>query len=856
MLDGRVNPDCGGGSHGEVRVVAAAAKRRTGPTRDGPSSCLRCLVQPQQAQALLELVERSTSTGVWAFDLVQGRLQWSDQLALIHGAAPGYAPLATEPFTHVVQEQRDALASLVRQCERHGTPFDTEVQVVTLQGRRIWVRYVGRAVTGGDGRITGIEGLVQEVAPHGHPEGTLLRHTVSMGGAMGSGEAFATIDPHGRITYVNEKAEQLLGLPGAGLIGRSIWALFRKRARLKLEEQFRQALARNASFEVAEMDARMAHWLELRAYPFGAGLAVHLRDVTARHKAQEQLVLLEGSIARLNDIVIITEAGPFAYPGPRIVFVNEAFERRTGYAKEEVLGRTPRILQGAKTDRAVLDRIRSAMEQWERVRVDIVNYTKAGEPFWVDLDVSPVWDRERKLTHWVAVGRDITERKNAEEKIQYLAFYDPLTQLPNRQLLMDRLQDAVAAGREGALMFIDLDNFKVLNDTMGHQKGDLLLQQVARRLRSCVSAPDLVARLGGDEFVILLEDREDKPLDPAEAAHAVSHRVLSALGEPYVLPGCLHHGTCSIGVTLFGREPSAMSELLKQADLAMYGAKNAGRDTVRFFDPGMQLLATAHAALAADLRQAWRDKALQVEYQPQVGPAGMTGAEALLRWDHAQRGVVAPSDFVPAAEETGLIIPIGRWVLETACAQLAQWARRADRSHLEIAVNVSVAQFRHPDFVDEVMRAVVASGIEPRKLTLELTESLLADGIEVTVAKMGSLKDMGVQLSLDDFGIGYSALSYLKRLPLDQLKIDREFVKEILTDTNDAAIARTIIGLARSLGLDVVAEGVESEAQRDYLARQGCERYQGYLFCHPLPIERLEAFMDALPTPEPSAAVK
>jgi diguanylate cyclase (GGDEF)-like protein/PAS domain S-box-containing protein len=574
-------------------------------------------------------------------------------------------------------------------------------------------------------------------------------------------------------------------------------------------------------------------------------------------------MLLEGSIARLNDIVIITEAAPFRAPGPRIVFVNEAFERRTGYSREEVLGHSPRFLQGRDTQRAQLDRIRSALEQWERVRVDLINYTKAGEPYWVDLDVSPVWDESRRLTHWVAVGRDITERKRDEEKIQYLAFYDPLTQLPNRQMLLDRLDEVIGngQGRDGALMFIDLDNFKVLNDTLGHQKGDLLLQQVARRLRNCVAKGDLVARLGGDEFVVLLENTPEKPLEPLTAARAVSQRILEGLGEPYVLPGYLHHSTCSIGVTLFGRAPSSVHELLKQADLAMYQAKAAGRNAVRFFDPEMQAVASENAALAADLRQAWRDNHLKIEYQPQVGMDGrMTGVEALLRWEHPQRGLVQPDHFIPTAEETSLIIPIGHWVLESACAQLALWARRPDRAHLSIAVNVSVRQFRHPDFIDEVMSCVRRAGVPPGKLKLELTESLLMKNIEATIAKMRNLKDMGVRLSVDDFGIGYSSLSYLKQLPIDELKIDRGFIKDILTDGNDAAIAGTIIGLCRNLGLEVIAEGVETEEQRQFLARQGCHRYQGYLFCRPVPVEELEAFIERVEggtrlTPEPSSAV-
>jgi diguanylate cyclase (GGDEF)-like protein len=416
--------------------------------------------------------------------------------------------------------------------------------------------------------------------------------------------------------------------------------------------------------------------------------------------------------------------------------------------------------------------------------------------------------------------------------------------------------------RDGALMFIDLDNFKVLNDTLGHQKGDMLLQQVARRLRNCVAKGDVVARLGGDEFVVLLENTPEKPLDPLTAAQKVSQRILEGLGEPYVLPGYLHHSTCSIGVTLFGRTPSSVNELLKQADLAMYQAKAAGRNAVRFFDPEMQAVATANAALASDLRIAWRENHLKIEYQPQVGMDGtMTGVEALLRWEHPARGIVHPDEFIPTAEETSLIIPIGHWVLEAACSQLALWARRPDRAHLSIAVNVSVRQFRHPDFIDDVMTCVRRVGVPADKLKLELTESLLADGLDVTVAKMRSLKEMGVRLSVDDFGIGYSSLSYLKRLPIDELKIDRAFIKDILTDTNDAAIAGTIIGLCRSLGLEVIAEGVETEEQRAFLARQGCYRYQGYLFCRPLPIDQLEAFLanrgpePAGVTPEPSSVV-
>jgi diguanylate cyclase (GGDEF)-like protein/PAS domain S-box-containing protein len=800
--------------------------------------------------SLLKLAERTAFVGTWTLDVASGAIEWSDQLAAIHDAPPGFRPPAEDPFGFYAPEWRDKIIALVDECASTGTPFDEEMQIVTLKGRRAWVRTLGQAVLDETGDVMRVEGAVQEIAPPGYRAGTLMRHTMSMGGAMGGGEAFATVDRQGRFTYLNEQAERLLGRPARELLGRPIWNYFQKTVRLRLEEQFRRSFTTGAKLEAEELDAQLGSRIEMRGYPFGGGMAVHLRDVTARHKSQELLRLLESSIARLNDIVIITEAGPFFEPGPRIVFVNEAFERRTGYSPEEVIGRTPRLLQGPGTQRSELDKIRRAMEQWQPARVDLINYKKSGEAFWVDLEVSPVWDEARKLTHWVAVGRDITERKTAEEKIQYLAFYDPLTRLPNRQLLLDRLHRALSdtdRPHEGALMFIDLDNFKVLNDTLGHQKGDLLLQQVAERLRSCVARGDTVARLGGDEFVILLENSGAKPFEPAAGARAVSERILAKLGEPYQLSGYLHHSTCSIGVTLFGRAPWSVSELLKQADLAMYQAKSAGRNTVRFFDPGMQAVVTANAALATDLRQAWREGQFLIDYQPQVGADGrMTGVEALLRWKHPHRDMVPPAHFIPTAEETSLIVPIGRWVLEQACKQLVEWGRNPARAHLSIAVNVSVRQFRDPDFVDEVMTVIRDYGIVPHKLKLELTESLLAEGIEVTVAKMASLKEMGVALSLDDFGMGYSSLSYLKRLPLDQLKIDREFVKDILTDANDAAIARTIIHLARSLGLGVIAEGVETQEQRAFLAKEGCYEYQGYLFCKPLPVEELEQFMDSL----------
>jgi diguanylate cyclase (GGDEF)-like protein/PAS domain S-box-containing protein len=575
-----------------------------------------------------------------------------------------------------------------------------------------------------------------------------------------------------------------------------------------------------------------------------AGIAIE------RHASEEHLRLLENSIATLNDIVLITEAEPFDEPGPRIVFVNQAFERLTGYTREEVIGKTPRILQGENTQKSELERIRNALKRWEPVRSEVINYKKNGEEIWLDLNIVPLADANGWYTHWVAVERDITERKRSEQEIQHLAFYDPLTKLPNRQLLMDRLeQQLTSSGRTalcGALLFIDLDNFKILNDSHGHDLGDLLLKQVAQRIVDAVRASDTVARLGGDEFVVILENLSADEAEAATQSQNVAEKILHSFTEPFHLPGLEHHTTPSIGIASFGGQRVTVEELLKHADLAMYQAKAAGRNTFRFFNPEMQAMISARIALEEDLRQAIRNQELFLVYQPQVDQSGaVIGLEALLRWQHPTKGMIPPMHFIPLAEDTGLILPIGRMILDIACRQIRQWASVPYARHLEISVNVSARQFRQVDFAEQVFDALQTAGAEPGRLNLELTESLLVENVEDIIDKMMRLKEGGVGFSLDDFGTGYSSLSYLKRLPLEQLKIDQSFVRDILTDPNDAAIVRTIIALGQSLGLSVIAEGVENEAQRDFLYDNGCTSYQGYFFSKPMVIADVEEYLSA-----------
>jgi diguanylate cyclase (GGDEF)-like protein/PAS domain S-box-containing protein len=468
---------------------------------------------------------------------------------------------------------------------------------------------------------------------------------------------------------------------------------------------------------------------------------------------------------------------------------------------------------------------------------------------------APVFSKEGQRKGLAIIGRDITELKAQAAHIEQLAFYDSLTGLPNRSLLRDRLQQAMAVGGrsqlEGALLFIGLDNFKMLNDTKGRDIGDLLLIEVATRLQDCMRSSDTVARLGGtvarlgnDEFVVIINELSKNAQQAAAQAHDVGERVLASINQPFNLQGFEHYCTASIGISLFRGDEIGMDGLLKQADIAMYQAKTSGRNTVRFFDPDMQATLEARATLEADLHHALSQQQFKLFFQIQVNAANQPiGAEALLRWQHPKRGLVAPLQFIPLAEDTGLVLPIGLWVLETACAQIKAWEANPLACELQLAVNVSARQFHQPDFVEQVRAALNKTGADPTRLKLELTESVVLDNINNTVAKMHELKEIGVRFSMDDFGTGYSSLSYLTQLPLDQLKIDQSFMRNIGTKPTDAVIVQTIISMGNSLGMEVIAEGVENEEQRDFLERNGCRAYQGYLFSKPVPIGEFEALI-------------
>ncbi len=537
-------------------------------------------------------------------------------------------------------------------------------------------------------------------------------------------------------------------------------------------------------------------------------------------------------------------------------FMNEAALTMLGYAEHEVIGRnihdlihhhfpdgTPCPFQECE--------IHNVLNAEKHRKGEAGFFRKNGTIFPVSYVATPIVE---ELTHepQLVIGfRDITEQKAAEEQIQNLAFYDPLTQLPNRRLLWDRIKLAIASAsrhhQHCALLYIDLDNFKSVNDSYGHDTGDLLLQQVALRLMACTREGDTIARLGGDEFVVLLEDLGADSFVAASHSEAVSKKIISSLNRPFQVNSSEFNCTPSIGITLFDHHNTSIEELFKQADIAMYQAKKAGRNTLRFFDPDMQQAIMSRIAMETDLRNAILElEQMVLFYQAQVDIEGrIVGAEALVRWKHPEHGIVSPAEFIPVAEESGLILPLGHWVIQTACKQLVAWARHPATEQLCLAVNVSPRQFRMPTFAEEVLALVNHFGVNPRKLKLEITEGVLLENINEVIEKLNTLKVKGIDISLDDFGTGYSSLQYLKKLPITQLKIDKSFVQDIAEDRNDRAIVRTIIAMAKALDINVIAEGVETEEQRLILLNKGCTRFQGYLFGKPLPIDQFE---DSLPT--------
>ena len=595
----------------------------------------------------------------------------------------------------------------------------------------------------------------------------------------------------------------------------------------------------------ADGSSRWLRWLDLPVFDED-GRCVEIRsigqDITAHKEAELRLRQLALAVEQSPNAIVITDTAG------HIEYVNEAFERTTGYTAAEAIGHNPRILNAGKTPAATYADLWATLSRGEVWRGEFVNTRKDGGTYTELATIAPIKQADGGVSHYVAIKEDITERREAEARIRQLAFYDTLTGLPNRSLMWDRLRHAIAAsarsGSNAMLLLLDLDHFKQLNDTQGHHAGDALLCEVARRLRAALREEDTVARLGDDDFAIVVEnlgEDRDEAIAHAEKIAEHLHRAVTAPCELGLASGAYHVGA-SLGLTLFRGRAATADAVLKQAEVAVARAKDDGRNLIRFFSEAMQAVVAARAELELKLRAALAGNGFRLYYQPQLDRDGrVIGAEALIRCFDADGAMISPAAFIPLAEETGLIVPIGEWVLETACAQLRAWQREPATAALTLSINVSARQFHQPDFVGKVAAAIERSRIHPGGLKIELTESVVIGDIETTVLRMRQIKALGVRFALDDFGTGYSSLSYLKRLPFDQLKIDQVFVRDMEKDTSSEAIVRAILAISRSLDLEVVAEGVETTAQHELLLTRGCELFQGYLFGRPVPIEAWKA---------------
>jgi diguanylate cyclase (GGDEF)-like protein/PAS domain S-box-containing protein len=662
------------------------------------------------------------------------------------------------------------------------------------------------------------------------------------------GEGVYGVDQLGLCTFINPKALAMLGWERDQIVGKNQHALFHFQrpdgtpypaTECPVYHTLKDGKRREGEEWFIRAD-RTGFPVFLTVTPIEtpgrrAGAVVTFRDITADREA-EQLVRIAAIAFETQEAIAVTDSRG------RILRVNGAFSRITGYSPEEAVGNTLALLKSGRHGDDFYRALWQSLTDQGHWHGEIWNKRKSGEIYPEWLSISAVHGQRGETTHFVASFIDISERKAAEDHIQLLAFYDPLTQLPNRSLLHDRLTSALVSAerhrRHAALLFIDLDNFKTLNDSMGHDVGDLLLREAAQRLRLSVRAGDTVARLGGDEFIVLLEDLA---FDLNEAVRQINHigrEILRRLGQPYEFVSVVHHSTASIGAVPFRDRGWTVDSVLKAADLAMYKAKEAGKNVLCFFDPEMQTEVEQRAVLEREMRDALAQGQFILHYQPQVDRDGRPlGAEALIRWQHPARGLIHPADFIRLAEETRLIVPIGRWVLDEACRQLAAWKNDPATERLTLAINVSPLQFRDPGFTSCVAEALRESGAPARQLKLEITESLFLADVANTIERLATLKrELGVGLSLDDFGTGYSSLNYLKQLPIDQVKIDRSFVSDVHCNTNDAAIAAAVIALGQTFGLEIVAEGVETAEQRDALLALGYECFQGHFYGHPVPI--------------------
>ncbi|MGP9765328.1 EAL domain-containing protein [Halomonas sp. AOP13-D3-9] len=796
-------------------------------------------------QRLFKIAGETALIGGWYVDMADGKPIWSDELSHIHGMPAGFQPSVDEAFAFYAPESRERLLAAFNACCEHGVSFDSEYEVITRQGKHLWVRAIGKAVRDDEGRIIQVQGASQDITDQKQLRENLtqLAHRLTM--TLDSiTDSFFTLDTDWCFSYVNREAERILRRREGELLGQNIWQSFPDAVGSRFEKEYQRAASEQIAVHFEAFNPRLNSWLEVHVYPSPEGLAVYFRDINERKATEHQLKLLERSVESSTNGVIIVDAQRADWP---IVYVNAAFERITGYSRSQALGRNCRFLQGEETDPATIKQLKVGVAEQREVHVVIRNYRRDGTVFWNDLYISPVLDESGHVTHFIGVQNDISEQREYQAQLAHNAHHDALTGLPNRLLLGQRLEQGCVVARRYqryiAVLFIDLDDFKPINDTLGHEVGDFILVEVAKRLENELRPWDTVARFGSDEFVVLLPD-----LAHQDDVIQVVERVLQGLSPPYWYRGSELRITASIGIAINDGSMKNPRQLIQQADLAMYKAKRRGRNTYHWYTEDLNRKVSERVSLRSALQQAIEQQQFELHYQPQIhAPSGrVVGVEALIRWQHPERGNIPPSDFISLAEDTGQIIPISEWVLATACRD-AQQLNGLGLGEITMAVNISPMQFQRPGFLASIEQVLTSSDLTSSLLELELTESVLMDSAEQAIQALKSLRALGVLIALDDFGTGFSSLSYLKRLPINRIKIDRSFVRDVISDRRDAAIIDGVVAMAGKMGLEVLVEGVEEAEQFNYLQQRGCDYFQGHYFARPMPLDALREFLHQPP---------
>jgi diguanylate cyclase (GGDEF)-like protein/PAS domain S-box-containing protein len=839
--------DCGGRAANDLRIpwpvtapVLIAAVENLSTTR-------RSLHQLREATFGEEALGAASPVAYYQVD-GDGRVRrWSAAAERMFGYCEGEILGRFVPI--VAPEQRDEFLSMVATAMAPQAFHNRQTVCRSKNGEFIPVSISMAPLPALVGGIVGVQVVAADISAQ---LGVRREQAKLLTLLHASPDLVAVIDHEGNFDYLNPAGRTLLGLGTDA--GRNTphyahgWFDF-------LDQHSREAVQERLLTPVSEVGQALdevsiqtfagRHSLSQLIVPLPVGDGKYIgiigRDIAPQKKAQERLRLFEQVIESTDVAVMITDAQNADHP---IVYVNSAFERVTGYPAADAIGRNGRFLVVGDVDQIEIDTLREALRQRGSTRVLLRSYRRNGEMFWNDCAVTPVLSDDGEVTHYVSTLADVTDKVRSERELAHIATHDPLTGLANRNLFSDRIEQAIAhAERQRtyvAVMLIDLDRFKEINDSLGHAVGDILLQEVAHRLTATVREGDTVARLGGDEFVCVLDGM--KNLDDASVAAA---KICAALTQPVSLAGREFGCTPSIGVSIYPTHSSDADELLRFADLAMYEVKASGRNGFRIYDPSFEPTASlAQAEMHAALQRALERGELELHYQPKIelDSGEIDGVEALIRWRSPEHGLVPPSQFIPFAEESGLIVDIGGWVLREACRQARAW-QDAGLPPIRVAINLSARQLRQDDLFENIANALADAKLDASRLEIELTESMVMQNLELASHQLQRLKALGVTLAMDDFGTGYSSLGYLRRFPFDTLKIDRSFVQDITTEPDDALIAVAIIAMARSLGLKVIAEGVETEAQMRYLQNHGCDQMQGYYYARPLPADEASEFL-------------